>query len=139
MAALDTALTRMIAQAMPGSFVGHPDQLAFTTALPAGAGLPDALADAAILLGPGGSLVLRYTPHPPGIPLVHLPPPQIEVLAEKVTGFSATYLSAPAAGAPAWTREWSGTGLPLLVRLHIQPGSGPSWPDLVAAPVNAGD
>jgi general secretion pathway protein J len=139
LAALDAALTRMIAQMAPDKFTGLPDRLAFTTVLPVGAGLPTALADAAILTAPDGTLVMRYTPHPPGIPLTRPPPPRIEVLANGVTGFSASYLIPQANGAPVWARSWSGGGLPLLVRLHIALASGRDWPDLIAGPVRAGD
>jgi general secretion pathway protein J len=143
MAALDAALTRMITQAIPGSLNGGADRLAFTTALPAGAGLPGALADAALLAEPDGTLVLRYTPHPAGIPLTRQPPPRIAVLAHGITAFSVTYLIAPAAGQPgaalSWANTWSGTGLPLLVRLHVQSDAQPGWPDLIAAPVNPGN
>lgn len=139
MAALDAALTRMIGQAVPGSLVGHRDRLRFTTVLPAGAGLPGALADAAILPGSNGTLVLRYQAHPPGIPLTRLPPPMIETLANGLAEFSASYLTAQSGGAPVWTNDWSGDGLPLLVRLHIQTSGASNWPDLVAATVNPGD
>ena len=138
LAALDAALTRMIGQAVPGSFIGHRDRLVFTTVLPPGAGLPGALADAAILPGPNSTLVLRYQPHPPGIPLVRLPPPMIETLANGVAAFSASYLTTQPSGAPGWTNDFSGSGLPLLVRLHIQTSSAANWPDLVAATVNPG-
>jgi general secretion pathway protein J len=139
MAALDMALTRMIAQAVPGSFTGHHEGLAFTTVLPPGAGLQGALADAAIQVGPAGDLELRYRQHPPGIPLLRLPAPRIEVLAKSVKDFSASYLTTQATGGPVWANDWSGSGLPLLVRLHIQPNSGSEWPDLVAATVNPGN
>jgi hypothetical protein len=139
MADLDAALTRMIAQAVPGSFTGHHEGLAFTTVLPPGAGLQGALADAAIQVGPGGDLELRYRQHPPGIPLLRQPAPRIELLAEGVRDFSASYLTAQAKGGPVWANDWSGDGLPLLVRLHIQPKSGSEWPDLVAATVNPGN
>jgi len=137
MAALDAALTRMIGEATPGSLQGRADRLAFTTPLPPGAGLPGALADIALLAGPDDTLVLRYTQHPPGIPLTRMPPPRIEVLAHGVTGFSVSYLIAAATGAPVWTNDGSG-GVPLLVRLHIDSASQPDWPDLIAAPVNPG-
>jgi general secretion pathway protein J len=144
MAALDAALTRMIAQATPGSLQGRADRLAFTTPLPPGAGLPGALADAALVAGPDGTLVLRYAQHPPGIPLTRMPPPRIEVLAHGVTGFSVSYLIAPSGGAPptgapVWTDDGAGGGPPLLVRLHIQSTGQPDWPDLIAAPVNPGN
>jgi hypothetical protein len=127
----------MIVQMAPQNFTGLPNAMAFTTVLPKGAGLPTALADAAIRLAPDGTLVLRYTPHPPGIPLTRAPPPCTEVLATGVTGFSLSYL-APQPGGPVWENDWSGSGLPLLVRLHIALASGRDWPDLVAAPANPG-
>jgi len=139
LAAMDAALTRMIAQMSPDKFTGLPDRLAFTTALPASAGLPTALADVAILTAPNGMLELRYAQHPPGIPLTRPPPPRIEVLADGITGFSVSYLTPQANGAPAWEQSWPGNGLPLLVRLHISLASGRDWPDLIAAPVSSGD
>lgn len=139
LAALDAALTRMIAQMTPGQFTGFADRLAFTTVLPSGAGLPTALADAAIVMGPNDTLVLRYAPHPPGIPLTRPPPPRIEVLAIGVTGFRASYFAPQTTGPAAWQPSWSGSGLPLLVRLHIELASGRNWPDLVAGPAGAGN
>ena len=74
MAALDAALTRMIAQALPGSMTGHPDRLAFTTRLPAGAGI-SGLADVSIIMAPHGvrerAHAFRPTkrvPHPSRVP-----------------------------------------------------------------------
>jgi len=135
LAALDLALAPIIAQAQPGSFTGQPNGLAFTTRLPAGAGLGGALADVAITNSPGGVLVLRYTRHPPGIPLGPPPAPLIEPLATGVAGFRAAYLGPQSGGAPAWTSTWKqSAGLPLLIRLHIDLFSGANWPDLVAAP-----
>ena len=61
------------------------------------------------------------------------------MLAKGVKDFSATYLTAQPPGGPVWANDWSGSGLPLLVRLHIQPNSGSEWPDLVAATVNPGN
>ena len=139
LAAMDAALTRMITQTFPGSMTGSPDQLAFTTVLPAGAGLSGRLADAAIMVTSGGNLILRYSPHPPGIPLVPPPPPKIEPLAQGVASLSVLYLVPQSAGAPVWSSNWSGDGLPLLVRLHLQFTSGRNWPDLVVAPTNTGN
>ena len=137
LAALDAALSRMIADAQPGSMAGQANGLAFTTRLPPGAGV-NGLADAAIMLAPDGTLTLRYTPHPPGIPLAPLPPPRSETLATGVTGFSASYFVPQKDGPPAWSGSWSGDGLPLLVRLHLQFAGRRDWPDLVAAPTNQG-
>ncbi|HYP63996.1 MAG TPA: prepilin-type N-terminal cleavage/methylation domain-containing protein [Acidocella sp.] len=137
-AALDAALTRIIEAAQPGSMIGTPNQLALTTTLPPGAGLPG-LADAAILLQPDGTLILRYAPHAPGVPLTPPPRPRIEPLLHGVTGFSTAYL-VPAQNAPAaWSSKWSGEKLPLLVRLHVRLADGRDWPDLIAAPADQGN
>jgi general secretion pathway protein J len=133
LAALDGALTRMIGQAMPGSMTGLPNQLSFTTPLPAGAGLPGALADTAMMTA-DGRLILRYVPHPAGIPLGPPPVPKIEILANGVTMLQASYLK-PHVGAPAWSGKWKGNGMPLLVRIHLQFANGRDWPDLIVAPV----
>jgi len=139
LAATDAALTRMIAQAVPGTLTGLPDQLAFTTPLPAGAGLNGGLADAAIMVAPGGTLILRYAAHPPGIPLTRAPAPRIEILAQGVTALNVSYLMPQPSGPPAWSNAWSDSGLPLLVRIHLQFAGGQSWPDLVAAPIDPGN
>jgi general secretion pathway protein J len=138
LAALDAALTRMISQTLPGSMSGGADELAFTTTLPPGAGLQGKLADAAILTQ-NGTLILRYRPHPAGIPLNPPPAPLIETLAEGVTGFDAAYLARQATGAPVWTQKWKAGSLPLLVRLHIDLADGRNWPDLIVAPVSGGN
>jgi general secretion pathway protein J len=136
MAAMDGALRQIIAAARPGSMTGEPGGVSFTTRLPPGAGI-DGLADAALMLAPGGILTLRYAPHPPGVALAPLPPAHVEVLATGVQGFSLSYLVAREEGPPAWSGLWRGHGLPLLVRLHLRLASG-AWPDLVIAPVAAG-
>jgi general secretion pathway protein J len=138
LAAMDAALTRMIGQAVPGSMAGKPGAVAFTTRLPAGAGLTG-LADVAIMAAPDGTVLLRYAAHPPGTPLIHPPAPWIEVLAQGVSALKFSYLVAQAnGGPPAWTNEWPDGGQPLLVRIHLDFTNGRSWPDLVAAPVNQG-
>ncbi len=139
--AMDAALTRMISQALPGTMTGDPDGLSFTTRLPAGAGLHGGLADTAILPGPGGTLILRYAPHPAGLPLAPPPVPRTEILAQNVTALSIAYLVPHQGGPAAWSSTWQGgsAGLPLLVRIHIDLASGRNWPDLVAAPVGPGN
>ena len=138
LAALDGALTRLLSQALPGSLTGLPNQLAFTTPLPPGAGLPNALADVAIL-DDHGTLILRYRPHPAGILLQPPPPPKIETLAQGVSGFATAYLGPNLAGPPVWTGKWSRNTLPVLVRLHIELTDGRDWPDLIVAPIAAGN
>jgi hypothetical protein len=128
----------MIAQAVPGSFTGKPDRLAFTTTLPAGSPLADRLADIAIILDPGGRFVLRWTPHPPGPLLGPAPAPQTEPLLDGVTSVTVRYLVPAPNGSTMWATGYSAGALPLLVRLHLAFADGRIWPDLVAAPVAAG-
>ncbi len=139
LAAMDGALSHLITQALPGSMAGLPDEVAFTTRLPAGAGLKGRLADAAILTAPSGQLILRYRPHPAGIPIAPPPPPKIEPLAQGVKSLSLSYLVPVQGGSPVWSHKWQGRGLPLLVRLHLTFTDGQSWPDLVAAPLSTGN
>jgi general secretion pathway protein J len=139
MAALDAALTSMIGQAQPGSMTGHPDGLEFTTRLPAGAGLNRGLADVAITVQPDGEFLLFYGPHPPGIILTTLPAPLTEPLAYRVRRLDIAYLIHRASAPPVWAGKWSGDGLPLLVRIHLDLEGGQEWPDLIVAPVDRGD
>lgn len=132
MAALDQALTRMIASALPDSLHGVPAGLAFTTRLPAGAGVGNGLADAALRLNPDGTLILLYRPHPPGLPLGPPAPAQTELLAQGVTAFALSYFGARPRQAPAWSGSWLEETPPALVRLHMRIG-GRDWPDLVIA------
>ena len=138
LAAMDMALRRMIEQAQPDSMKGGPYSLAFTTSLPQGAGTVGGLQDVALQLGPGGTLVLRYTPHPPGLPLGPVPAPETDILATGLTGVSFSYLQTLPGAGPEWSSKWSGKGLPLLVRMHLD-RRGRLWPDLVAAPAAQGN
>jgi general secretion pathway protein J len=135
LAAMDTAVADMIAQAAPDSMTGHRNGLSFTTRLPASAG-QSGLADAAILLSPDGTLILRYQLHPPGIALGAAPAAKIEPLAQGVTKVTASYLVPQTSGPAVWSDNWSGSGLPLLVRIHLEFANGRNWPDLVSAPVS---
>lgn len=139
LAAMNAALAEMIAQSLPGSMTGKPDQFAFTTILPAGAGLNGGLADAAILRTPDGQLILRYTPHPPGVPLAALPAPLTEPLAQNIASLTVAYLTPQPGGTTAWSDNWSGDGLPPLIKIHLQFSDGQVWPDIVAAPINPGN
>jgi general secretion pathway protein J len=136
--AVDAALRRLIEQARPEDFTGEPSALAFTTLLPRSAGNGDRLADVAVVLTPGGQLLLRLVPHPAGIPLTPLPAPQVETLFSDVSAVKLSYLAPVVAGPPGWSDHWTGNGLPLLVRIHINFTNGRIWPDLVAAPINGG-
>jgi general secretion pathway protein J len=154
LAAADGALRRLLEQASSSGFIGTPDRLAFTTILPAGApgpgGGPGRLADVVLLAGAGG-LVLRWAPHPPGVPLAPLPAgaaPQTESLLPDVTSIRLSYLTpqrkdAHAGAAPLWMDHWKQDGVPLLVRISFRfaiadDGRAETWPDLVAALVAGG-
>jgi general secretion pathway protein J len=139
LAAMNAAVAKMITQAVPGSMTGEQDEIAFTTTLPPGAGLPGGLADVAILASARDGLILRYRPHPPGVPLVPAPPPQFEALAQGITALTISYLVAQSDAAPDWSASWSGHGLPLLIKFHFHCTGGRDWPDLVAAPVATGN
>jgi len=136
MSAMDGALRRLIEQASPGTLTGTPDGLSFTAELPAGSMLADPLADLAIFVTPDHRLDLRYIPHPAGVPLGPPPAPQTEVLLDGITGIHAEYLASQPDGAVAWSGHWSGTGLPLLVRIDFSFSGGTTWPSLVAAPAS---
>jgi hypothetical protein len=68
------------------------------------------------------------------------PPPALrtEILLDGVTGIHAEYLAAQPDGSTSWSGHWSGTGLPLLVRIDFTFSGAASWPSLVAAPANTG-
>lgn len=139
MSAVDGALRRLIEQASPDTFTGTPDGLSFTAPLPAGSGLADPLADLAILVTPDHRLALRYTPHPAGILLGSPPAPRTEFLLDGVTGIRAEFLASQPDGSVAWSGHWSGTGLPLLVRIDFSFSGATTWPALVAAPADTGN
>lgn len=141
MSAVDGALRRLIEQASPDTLTGTPDGLSFTAPLPAGGGLADPLSDLAILVAPDDRLALRYRPHPAGV-LLGPPPapaPQTEFLLDGVTGIHVEYLASQPDGSVAWSGDWSGTGLPLLVRIDFSFSGDTTWPALAAAPANAGN
>ena len=136
--AVDGAIRRLIEQAAPDSFVGQPGGLAFTSVLPEGAGLNDRLADIALRVDAGGHLVLRWTPHPAGVPLAPPLAPHEELLLEGVEAIQISYLAPQPTGPAIWVSRWQSNGLPLLVRIGITFADATSWPDLVAAPVARG-
>ncbi len=136
--AVDGAIRRLIEQAVPGGFVGRADTVGFTSVLPEGAKLTDRLADIVLLVDAGGRLVLRWTPHPAGVPLGPPPAPHEELLLDGVEAIQLGYLVPQPNGPAIWVTRWKGDDLPLLVRLGITFVHVTSWPDLVAAPVARG-
>ncbi len=134
MAAVDGALRRIFEQARPGSMTGEADQVSLTAPLPAGSPLPEQLADIAILVTPSHQLLFRWRPHPAGLLLHKAPAPEDELLLPGVIAIQLHYLVAQPDGSTAWMNDWTGTSLPLLVRLSITFDGATTWPDLVAAP-----
>jgi len=135
MATVDMALRRLVEQAAPTGFTGTATGFACTTTLPAGSGLGDRLADIALVLGPDQTLLLRWTPHPAGIPLGPAPVPQTETLLRGVTGLRIGFLTAQPGAGPVWADTYTGGSVPLLVRIGIQFADHRMWPDLVAGPI----
>ena len=137
LATADGALRRLLEQASPTGFTGSPDKLAFTTILPAGARVPGGLADVVLLAATNG-LILRWAPHPPGVPLSPPPPPQTEPVLPGVTAIRVSYLTPQPNASPVWADHWNRKSAPLLVRIGFAFAGAESWPDLVAAPAAGG-
>jgi prepilin-type N-terminal cleavage/methylation domain-containing protein len=121
---LDRVFRTLIGHAMPGStdldvrFLGESHTLRFTTlagtsAAPATPGL----ADIAIAVDRRHRLVLTWQPHAPSLIPGHRPQ-SVEVLAEDIDHLDISY-ETPATGVPTWRNDWTGEGLPDLVRLHL--------------------
>lgn len=132
----DSALRHLIEQADPGldtprgDLVGNAHQVAFTSRLTDGAGgqMPVRVT---IGVDDRHRLVLGWAPAPNARLLAPQPPPRQDVLLEGIDRLELSY-----DGPDGWVRSWSGNTLPALVHLHLQfsPGSGRSWPDIVAGP-----
>jgi general secretion pathway protein J len=134
LAATDAALRHMFAAAIAGSLTGRADSVAFTTTLPAGAGI-EGLADVALVVTPAG-LMLRYGPHPAGPALTPRPAPVEKLLVARATGLRLHYIGTRPDGTQAATTSYAGPVLPLLIRLSLTIPDAPDWPDLVVAPRN---
>lgn len=131
--AVDRTLRQIVATADPAApLTGTPGTLSLV------AGIPNAAGPNIVALGlDGRRLVLRWTPKPPGLPLV----PPVQQQAELLSGLAGITLSyyAPAteAGAAAgWQAGWNRPRLPLLIRLRLAfaDPAAPRWPDIVMAP-----
>lgn len=132
--AVDRTLRQIVATADPASSLsGTPGTLSLVASIPNATG-PNLIA---LGLDSGNRLVLRWTPKPPGRPLVPLVPQQAELLAG-IAGITLSYYGPATEADPvaAWQTSWSRTGLPLLIRLRIAfaDAAAPHWPDIVMAP-----
>ncbi len=138
MVPVERALRAMIERMDPGLYPEPPDvhgtahALAFTTELPDAATGGTLTADVR-LEAAGGRLVLWWTPHAMGVPFGPPPPPQHEVLLDRVERLDIGY-AAKGAGA-SWRSSWAEQTLPGLIRLVVVPAaSGESWPPIIARP-----
>jgi general secretion pathway protein J len=117
------------------AITGEAARLAFVGDLPNGLG---ATQRADITLGlAAGRLVLGWAPHrheQAGAPPVASTETE---LIHGVESLELAYFGIAAPGQPpTWHAQWTGPGLPLLirVRLHFAKSDGRRWPDLIAAP-----
>lgn len=133
--AVDRALRQMIGQAEPGdqvhpsSVAGDESRLALATRLPAERG---GAVDAALGLGKGSRLVLRWTPRRYGKPFGPPPPAREAALLDGVESVRFAYWPRGAQG--GWRGAWDGPDPPALIRISLTfKDPARHWPDIVAA------
>ena len=136
--AVDRTLRQIVATADPAAtLVGTAGTLSLVADIPTAPG-PNVVA---LGLDARHRLVLRWTPKPPGRPLVPLAPQQAELLTG-IAGITFSYYGPGTDTAPAaaWQTEWRRAGLPRLIRLRIAfaDPAAPRWPDIVMAPRRGG-
>ena len=141
--ATDRTLRRLIAQAYPGTerdgnkLAGRAHAMAFTSILPIGEDGAPTQADISLMVdhasGHGDRLILSWLPHQHAQRLQAAPPPHVSVLLEHVANLQLSYWSDSRKG---WSRSWSESALPDLVRIRIEfPAHDKRvWPDIVEAP-----
>jgi hypothetical protein len=135
---VERALRHMIERMDPGMYPDPPvvrgtaNVLVFTTELPDPSTGGTLTADVRLETD-DGRLALWWSPHMRGVPFDAPPPPEHEVLLEKIGGLEIGY-AAKGAGA-AWVSSWSQPALPGLVRLRLVPAEGgKAWPPIIARP-----
>jgi general secretion pathway protein J len=137
--AVDRALRRMIAMMDPGDgvdpapFTATRDRLDFVTELPDAAGmLPVRRVAAALLIGSGQRLVLRWQPWQHAQRLRPVMPSTDTELLRDVLRLELAYWR-PESG---WVAAWRYADLPTLIRIRVifPPGDPRHWPDIVARP-----
>ena len=133
--AVDRALRQLIGQAEPGdqvhpsSVAGDESRLALETRLPAERG---GAVDAALGLGKGSRLVLRWTPRRYGKRFGPPPPAREAALLDGVESVRFAYWPRGAQG--GWRGAWDGPDPPVLIRISLTfKDPARHWPDIVAA------
>ncbi len=132
--AVDRTLRQIVATADPAApLAGSPGTLSLVGDIATAPG-PNLVA---LGLDASHRLVLRWTPKPPGRPLVPLVQQQAELLTG-IAGITFSYYGPAADNDPvaAWQTNWTRAGLPSLIRLRIAfvDPAAPRWPDIVMAP-----
>ena len=132
--AVDRTLRQIVATADPAAtLAGTAGTLSLV------ADIPNAPGPKLVALGleGGNRLVLRWTPKPPGRPIVPLVAQRAELLTG-IAGITLSYYGSATAADPVmgWQTGWNRPGLPLLIRLRIAfaDPAAPHWPDIVIAP-----
>lgn len=143
--AVDRTLRRLIEGMDPGGpnqaplIEGGRGAMSFTSELPAVAAAVTRRADVALLVDPGGRLVLRWTPRLNATRFGPPPPMEEAELLRGVARLELAYWPRPTPDAPVagWRESWAEKALPELVRIRLAfpPGDGRRWPDIVAAPM----
>jgi general secretion pathway protein J len=116
------------------AITGMADRLAFVGDLPNGLGVTRR---ADITLGlHAGRLVLNWAPHRHEKTTVPPTAPTETELIRGIERLELAYLRAAAGQMLLWDAQWSGPGLPLLIRVRLRftKSDGRRWPDLIAAP-----
>jgi general secretion pathway protein J len=141
--ATDRSLRLLIESMEPGgigsqsSVKGSRDRLSFVGALPAAVAI-DRRAEMTLLLADHGRLLLRWRPHRHDRPFGPPPAENDALLLDGVEKLELAYWRPATQGLKGgWVDEWSQSGLPGLVRIHLEFGQTDPrrWPDIIIAPV----
>ena len=140
--AVDRTLRALVEQIDPGNshdapeIAGNARSVEFTSELPEGAAaaLGSREAEIRILVDPAHRLILRWAPYRHATPAGPPTQPIDSILLAQVARVTISYWSR--SGPPHWLTAWAGPQLPALIRISLtfQPGTGITWPDIVAAP-----
>jgi general secretion pathway protein J len=131
--AVERALRRLIASAVPGQHSGHADRIDLITELPVAAA--DRMIEAAITVDQRHDLVLLWRDRRVGVPINPAPALTRTVLVRGIARIEIAYWWRKTPfGPPVWQTRGPAGGLPRLIRLGVVPLHGPPWPELIAGP-----